>query len=486
MRRNVIRLGIVGIGLLSLGTPLIGSELLIGSATVDITPKLPVALCGQFHLRIARSIETPLTANVVVLESRDNDRMSDMAVMVSCDLVYIPNELLAAVRSEVHARVPGIDVEKIFLNGTHTHTAPVLIDGKYPIPATGVTQPGEYRRFFCDRVAEAISSAWSKRGNGAVSWGLSHAAVAYNRRSVYRDGSAKMYGPTDVPEFLGLEGYEDQDIGTLFFWDESGTLVAVVVNVSCPSQEVESRSAVNADFWHPVRERLKKRYGDQLCVLGWTGAAGDQSPHLRYRQAADERMRRLRGLTRLEEIARRLTRAVDDAYDVVKNDRHSEAVLVHRVESMRLPMRQVTEAEREAAQAARDQCVARIKKDPAVSRQVERRIKWYQTTVDRFEEQLKNPNPTYETEIHVVRLGDIAICTNAFELFTDFGIRIKARSKAVQTFVVQLAGPGTYLPTDRAVRGGHYSAIVESNLVGPEGGQLLVDSTVDLISRLWK
>jgi len=44
-------------------------------------------------------------------------------------------------------------------------------------------------------------------------------------------------------------------------------------------------------------------------------------------------------------------------------------------------------------------------------------------------------------EIHVIRLGDMAIATNRFELYLDFGIRIKARSKAVQTFVVQLAGP---------------------------------------------
>ena len=49
---------------------------------------------------------------------------------------------------------------------------------------------------------------------------------------------------------------------------------------------------------------------------------------------------------------------------------------------------------------------------------------------------------------------------------------MKARSPAEQTFAIQLAGSGTYLPTDRAVRGGDYSAIVESNAVGPEGGYL--------------
>ena len=88
-------------------------------------------------------------------------------------------------------------------------------------------------------------------------------------------------------------------------------------------------------------------------------------------------------------------------------------------------------------------------------------------------------------ELHVLRLGDIAIATNSFELFTDFGIQIKSRSPALQTFVVQLTGPGTYLPTERAVRGGGYSAIVQSSAVGPEGGQVLVDETVQRIETLW-
>jgi hypothetical protein len=295
-----------------------------------------------------------------------------------------------------------------------------------------------------------------------------------------------MYGPTSVPEFRGLEGYEDHDVPVLFAFSADGKLIGMAVNVSCPSQEVESRSAVNADFWHPVREALHEKYGDQVCVLGWTGAGGDQSPHLMYREAAEERMRRLRGLTRLEEIARRVVRAVDEAYEVVRDDQHARVPLVHKVETIRLPMRVVTEAEYAEAKAAVEQAAAQIEKDPKATDRVFRRMKWYQVTVDRFEAQKTDPKPMHEMELHVVRIGDAVVCTNQFELFTEFGIRIKARSRAVQTFVVQLVGPGTYLPTKRGVRGGHYSAIVHSNLVGPEGGQVLVDRTVELIDSLWE
>ena len=39
-------------------------------------------------------------------------------------------------------------------------------------------------------------------------------------------------------------------------------------------------------------------------------------------------------------------------------------------------------------------------------------------------------------------------------VLTEFGIQIKARSRALQTFIIQLAGPGSYVPTGRADRGG--------------------------------
>ncbi len=61
----------------------------------------------------------------------------------------------------------------------------------------------------------------------------------------------------------------------------------------------------------------------------------------------------------------------------------------------------------------------------------------------------------------------------------------KSRSQALQTFIIQLAGPGSYVPSERAARGGGYSAIVESNKVGSEGGQVLTERTVEAIKSLW-
>ena len=380
-------------------------------------------------------------------------------------------------RQQVGDRVPGLDRRKVVLNATHTHTAPVMKEGDYEIPKDGVVQPAEYAEFLASRVAEAAVKAWESRRPGRVGWGLGHAVIAQNRRSVYADGRAQMYGPTERPDFRGIEGPEDQGVEVLFFWDREGKLLATAINVACPSQEVEGGSAVNADFWHDVRESLRSRHGNDLLVLAWTGAAGDQSPHLMYRKLAEDRMRALRGLSRLQEVSRRIVAAWDEAYEGARKESHPDAVLVHKVATIELPVRTVTEAEAAEARSK----VEALSKDP----RNRRLVVWHGDVVKRFERQKSGTARPFSMELHVIRLGDVAIATNVFELFTEFGIQIKARSRALQTFVIQLAGSGSYVPTARAARGGGYSAIAESNLVGPEGGQVLADRTVELINSLW-
>ena len=62
----------------------------------------------------------------------------------------------------------------------------------------------------------------------------------------------------------------------------------------------------------------------------------------------------------------------------------------------------------------------------------------------------------------------------------------EARSKAEQTFLIQLAnGAEGYLPTLAAEQGGHYSAFVSSGQVGHEGGDLLVRMTLRGIEELF-
>ena len=147
-------------------------EIYVGAATTDITPKLPVALMGQFYLRLAKDVESPLLANIVAIESREGGK-TDYTIFVACDLIVISPPILAQAREAIKKRIPGLDVNKVILTATHTHTSPVLdtLLLKYPIPAQGVTQIQDYLDFFCARVSDAVAKAWEARKPASVTWG---------------------------------------------------------------------------------------------------------------------------------------------------------------------------------------------------------------------------------------------------------------------------------------------------------------------------
>ncbi len=462
---------------------LCSAELQVGTASVDITPNKAVALWGQFGLRLSTKPDTPLTANVVALQSGDA-----RTTFVSLDLLQLPEVFVQTIRNAVAKKDASVDVETIVLTATHTHTAPVLVPGTPGIPVNDQTMTvAETLAFLADKISDGIVAAWKNVAPGKMSYGLDRNSIGFGRRAVYADGSAKMYGNTNQTDFVNLEGMDDDDVGSIFFYDRQDNLKAIMVNVACPAQVVESGSSVNADFWLPVRDNLKARYGDQVVVLGWGGASGDMSPRPILHKAANVRMRRLRGINEMQELARRIDLSVSQTFDAVEKDKSADPVLKHVAVTLQLPLATISETQYQEALSKYNNVMTQVEKDPACASRVAFMARdWHHGVVKRYEQLQKDPAATHPVEIHVVRLGDVVICSNPFELFCEYGVRIKARSKATQTFVLQMSGFGSYLPTERALAGGHYSAVPQSNVIGPKGGQMLVDRTVAIIDELWK
>jgi hypothetical protein len=367
--------------------------------------------------------------------------------MVSCDVIFIRKQIQQRIREMVKPQIPDFDVNKLFLNATHTHTAPGFIDnafkGLYDVSKDpGVMKASEYGNFFVERIVKAVVEAWQKRKPAGMSWALGHAVIGMNRRVQYFEGKSVMYGNTNAEKFSNIEGSEDHAVEMLFFWRPEKKLTGIVINIACPSQETENLSEISADFWHDVREEIRKRYSKDLFIFPQCAPSGDLSPHLLFRRKADETMLKRRGISRRQEIARRIANAVDDVFGLAKEDIKWQLPFRHEVVHLDLP-----------------------EHEPAV-------LPFYET------------DPIKPIEFHVVRLGDITIATNPFELYIDYGIRIKARSRAVLTLLVQLSCQANgYLPTEKGVKGGGYSA--DKFIVGPKGGQILVNETVRKINELW-
>jgi hypothetical protein len=442
-----------------------------GWASREFTPDRPALVHGQIYVRIAHDAKDPLTLTALAIEA---SRPAGNVIWISCDVCHIPESLVQAVRTRLSERLPEVPSDGIILSATHTHDGPSLAGGSYPHPGGDVMTPEEC----CDRVADiaadAAAGAWESRASGKFARAFGHAVVGHNRRALYADGTAAMYGKTDRPDFVSIEGYEDHSLDILAFWDADGTLTGLVVDIPCPSQVEEHLKQWSADYWHDVRLELRKRFGEHLQVLSLCGAAGDQSPHFLLYASQEDEMRRRRGVTERQEIAQRVGEGVSRALACTSPE-DDEIPVAHTVKRVSLPGRSITEFERDWAQARLEE-----------AHEMDQDLWWPQRLRQVIECYEKGTSlESVPVELHVLRIGDVVLATNPFELYLDYGLRIKAHSPAAQTLIAQLtSGRGSYLPTTRAAKGGHYGAHPVVAPIGSEGGGMLVDVTLQAIREV--
>ena len=457
----------------------------IGWSRGEITPPRKTFVLGQFHTRISDEVLSPLTATALALEARGVDGATEQVVFLSCDLAG--EDFKAELLQELEGRCPGLDLAKLTVNATHTHNAPAMRSGSYDEPEDDkdFMKPEEYRDWLVAQLADIVEAAWKARQPGSLSRGFGYAVAGRCRRAVYADGTALMYGKTDRDDFIGFESCDDHAVNLLFTRNEAAELTGIVVNLACTSQCKERLWAFTADYWHNVREAVSARYGATVHLLPQCAPAGDMSPHLLTDQKEEKDLRDRLGVDDCGIITRRIMAAVDEAMDTASSAEEN-VEMVHAVYQFRLPRLMVTKEHYELEKRIRAMSEEELKRQPFGFHRV-----WpfglICDLITRYEQQ--EANPEHEVECHVVRLGDVVFATNPFELFVEYGMRIRCRSRALQTFLIQLAdgsGNGGYLATQRALDGGHYSALIKSNWVGPEGGAVLVEETVGAINALFE
>ena len=494
----------------------------IGWAETDITPDKRVSLTGQFAERISEYVEKPLTATALAI-----DNGSDQVVFVSCDLAVVSANLVADVRIRLSGNHLGLDPEKVILNAIHTHTGPGYPERKRCIKkgsggikdlrllmeeflrpgqkyvenqsitsGSDIATPEEVYALLLERLPKVILKAWEGRRKGSFSNAFGRAAVGMCRRVVYSDHSAQMWGDTNTAVFTSLEGGSDTGIELLYFFDEEKKLTGIVANVACPAQCVQHRMFVSPDYWGEVKVRLREYFGEDIFLLPQCSAAGDQCPidlvrwvepdsdlndpnitqrKLKNRKA-DPSMFDIQGMRK---AGKRIASEIIEVWEEGLDEPEEAPVFMHEVKTMQLPLRCATFADLEWAKQGIRDYLSRIQGD--VNYNDLASLQRYLGVLKRFE--LQEELETVDTEVHVIRLGTVAIATNPFELFLDYGNQIKARSKASQTFLVQLACGGEgYLPTQKAEEGGHYSAFIASGQVGHVGGDQLVRETLKVIN----
>ena len=502
-------------------------SLKFGWAQMDVSTDKALNLSGQFYMRISKGSLDPLTVTSLVVE---NDQ--DIAIFLSGDMIDCRCNLLDEIREQVAKKAPHIPTDKILMHVTHTHTGAahtngigaISIDPGDHFPHDGITidSAEEYRHYLAEKAADCIISAYNDRTEGGFAYGYGFAVVGFQRRVAYFDdlslrpgavnnsthgvnGKVKMYGDTKDPQFSHYESGADPFVNFLFTFDKNDNLTGAIVNVPCPSQCIESEWYYSADYWHDVRQAIRKKYGN-IFVLAQCAAAGDVAPRqLHYKEAKSRRYRLKYGdidtpVVKKEaqmdrfEIAERVSQAFDEVYSWAKKEIYHQAPLHHRVVTLELPRRPISKEVYEEAKAG----LAKAMEEPFVfdgtpeenlkanSRIMSGRGR-YKRLIKKYEDNLLSA--TAPMEAHFITLGPVAFASNQFELFQDFQHRIQARSPYIQTFIVQLAAQpevnnGTYLPTERALEGRGFGASIYDNLVTPEAGQIIVEETVKALCEM--
>ena len=499
------------------------AKLLIGWAEESLVPSQRISLYGQFYERISEYVESEITATAMAVES-----CGDQMILVSADLTDVPSFLMKLIRESFSKINREVDPSKIIVSATHTHTSHTFADPNVEDNEIGVGLAArdiimeftngemEYEQlvsvsddvmtpkaatfFVAEKIAKAADLAWKNRKAALYANEFGRAAVGMCRRVSYDDGTAEMWGDTNTANFTALEGGNDSGIELIYTFDTNKKLTGVVANIACPSQILEQRSFISADYWGRAKANIRAALGDDVYLLGLGGTGGDQcprdlvrwvepetpidDPHVKrphpIRRKADPSMFDISGCNR---AGKRVSNEILSVLEEI-TEYKDEAVFEHKVRNIVLPLRKATKSEYNNAVREIEYYVEKNREKGTFTFEDNAKVYVHAGLISRYRYQQFTETVTVES--HVIRFGEVAFATSPFELFLDYGNRMKARSYAEQTFIVQLAcGSEGYLPTEKAEKAGHYSAYITSGCVGHEGGDILVREQLEEINELF-
>jgi len=411
--------------------------MLLGTASLDITPPVGAAMAGSLRPRTSVGIDDPLMCKAMVL-GNDETRIA----LVALDLIAWTRRRSDAARARIAAET-GIPSEHVLINCSHTHSGPYTDESIY--------LEGCLDEAYLARVAVAIGEAVCQAAAvltpvtvGTVK--TSFGGVAQNRRFLRPDGGAiNAWLASAEEQSLPLAGPNDEDLMAWVFFHE-GSPTATLWNYT---MHVNSHfgTSFSADYPGRVAACLREEFGAGFFSLFLPGACGD----INHTVGFEEVHRRLSEAMR--DVVRRATPGTSEALGAVWRE-------------VRLGVR-----DREPFQEA------------------EISEKW-PDCVDVFENedrQLKaDPHDDVTTVVQALRIGEGAVAATPGETFAQLGLDIKRRSRYSMTAVAELCNDIVgYIPTLEAFRQGGYETFRSRwARIVPGSGEVLVDELVDMLDEI--
>ena len=438
----------------------------IGVATVDITPPVGTPLAGNFRDDYAsRGVHTPLTARALAVRSG-----GAAVALVAADLLTVPETMVALARRQIEAAC-GLRPEQVLISATHTHSGPAaeLVAGP-PAPAAVIEKITAGIAAACIQAHQALRSSGLWRGATQTD----HETLFFNRRLRLKDGRTVMnwtrpprdaidaaWGPTDPEMGLLLAG-ADPEYPT-FFGVNAALHAAVLAG---------DNWLINADWPGYYYQAVQRIFGSDATAMYFQGAQGN----INHLDAFDPTQGR--GFKEAQRIGSTIALAAAAAR---RELRSVSGPVAWSSRQVALPPRVITPAEIARA----EQVVAESAASGEAPRGQTDGLP--ELLFARAQLELAPRTEPYATEIQALRIGDLAVVGLPGEFFVEFGLEIKRRSPAAQTFVVGLAnGSLGYVPTAAAfAQGGYEPTSWHYSKLAPQAGPLCVAAALEQLQTLF-
>ena len=248
------------LGLLAVG--LSAADWRAGVATRVITPNEPIWLSGyEERSRPHEGVLRDLYVKALALE----DETGRASLLVTADILGFTREAGAAV-AERCLRQFGISRDRLVLNASHTHSAPVIDPPTWPehelMPAAQFAVVKRYTASLVDRTVEAAAEALKNLAAARLRFAQGFAAIGVNRRRAVIGRN--------------LPGQVDQDVPVLAVELADGKLLAVVAGYACHAT-VLNTYPVNGDWPGFAQEEIERRHPGTVAMYV-QGCAADINP----------------------------------------------------------------------------------------------------------------------------------------------------------------------------------------------------------------
>ncbi len=448
-----------------------------GAATSNVTPPLGGPIVGGWAPFPATHVHDELHARCLVLD----DGQGRIALVV-VDSLGIPRHVVDHAKRLAHEHT-GIPADRILVSATHTHSATSALGDRWSPAAYDVAPALDaYQSFLATRIADGIRRAVTNLQPARIAWGrASLPDEVFNRRWHMRPGPhlQNPFGGTDrvqmnprvgSPDLIEPAGPTDPEIAFVAVRGLDGRPIGVLANYSLHYVGGVPQGHVSADYFGVFARVLARMVGEEsgaspFVAMLANGTSGDVN-NIDVRRAQPS----LPPYERMERVATRVAAAVYSALQHGTWRDHVPLASAQRV--LTLERRQVTPA----LDAWAKEALARPADAPRHPRE--------RIYAERVMGTVGAP-PTLDVVLQAFRIGDLAITTFPFEVFTEIGLEIKAKSPFSQTFTMSLAnGSEGYLPTEAQHALGGYETWFGTNRVVPGAARTMTDVLLTLLEQL--